>query len=307
MKLNVWYTLAGTLVVALAVGFGTAPNKAAPAAAADDTKPPARQADEDAIRQRSAEFMRALEKGDARAVAAFWTEEGEYVADDGTTLRGRAAIEKAYTRFLADNTKLKATGEIDSIRFISRDSAVEEGHARVHSAKADHPALNRYSTLYAREDGRWQIALLRVWPDEGVSLRDLDWLIGTWASKTPLAEVRTTYEWNADKTFIKVRFSVKTPLQTVAGTQVIGKDPRTGQLRSWLFEDDGGFGDAEWARDGKRWVLTATGVEEDGTEITATNIMTPLDKDSFTWQSVNREADGEDLPDLPPIKVTRVK
>ena len=26
---------------------------------------------------------------------------------------------------------------------------------------------------------RWLMAVLREWPDEGVSLRDLDWIIGT--------------------------------------------------------------------------------------------------------------------------------
>ena len=45
----------------------------------------------------------------------------------------------------------------------------------------------------------------------------------------------------------------------------------------------------------------------DGRVITATNIMTPIDADTFTWQAVERTLDGEALADLPPIKVTRVK
>ena len=35
--------------------------------------------------------------------------------------------------------------------------------------------------------------------------------------------------------------------------------------------------------------------------------MTPIDADSFLWQSVERTLDGEPLPDLPPVKVVRVK
>ena len=83
--------------------------------------------------------------------------------------------------------------------------------------------------------------------------------------------------------------------------------PRTGQLRSWMFDDDGGFGDAAWTRDGKRWVLAATGVQADGGEVTATNILTPVDKDTFTWQSTERTLDGAALPSIPPVKVKRVK
>jgi hypothetical protein len=89
--------------------------------------------------------------------------------------------------------------------------------------------------------------------------------------------------------------------------QIIARDPSTGNLRSWLFESEGGFGGATWTLDGKRWLIDAAGVEADGAEMTATNILTPLSKDSFTWQSVDRTVDGEEQPSIPPIKVTRVK
>ena len=94
---------------------------------------------------------------------------------------------------------------------------------------------------------------------------------------------------------------------TLSGTQLIGKDPRTGLLHSWLFESDGGFGEAVWNWDGKQWRLDAAGVEPDGGETSATNLLTPIDKDSFTWQSIGRKAGDEDLPDVAPVKVTRVK
>jgi hypothetical protein len=92
-----------------------------------------------------------------------------------------------------------------------------------------------------------------------------------------------------------------------SGMQMIGKDPRTGELRSWLFEHEGGFGEADWSWDGKRWLIKATGATPDGGELTATNILTPIDKDTFTWQSTERTLDGNDLPDILPIKVTRTK
>jgi uncharacterized protein (TIGR02246 family) len=295
---------------AVTAGFLTGQDRPAPdrgrtpAAEAGGRK---RNADEEAIRKLSAEFTRALVKGDAKAVAGMWTEGGEYVADDGTTVRGRPALEAAYATFFAEALPVKAEATIDSIRFVSRDSAIEEGVAKVRKGKGEGPVANRYSILYVREDGRWHIALLREWPHEGVTLRDLDWLIGTWVAKTEDGEVRTAYGWDENKAFLRARITIKGKDHTVAATQTIGKDPRTGGLRSWLFGSDGGFGEASWSPDGKRWVLGATGVTADGGEMTATNILTPLDPDSFTWQSIDRTLNGEALPNIPPIKVTRVK
>jgi hypothetical protein len=151
------------------------------------------------------------------------------------------------------------------------------------------------------------MAVLREWPDEGVSLRDLDWLIGTWQAKNDDTEVRSKYEWDANKNSIRCQFTIKSPGRNVSATQIIMKDPRSGQLRSWIFEDDGGFGDGEWTRDGKKWVIEASGVEADGGELTAKNIITPVDKDTFIWQSTERTLDDDDLPDILPVKVTRVK
>jgi uncharacterized protein (TIGR02246 family) len=293
-----------TFAVVLLAGRGDPWNRAQANEKVGDAE---RRSDDEAIRKASADLSAAIVKGDAKALAALWTEEGEYVGGDGTTIRGRAAIEQAYARHFAKDPRTKVELSIDSIRFVSRDSAIEEGHARSQKGKADQPSSSRYSVLRVREDGHWLIALLREWPDEGITLRDMDWLIGTWTAKTDGGEIRTTYEWEENKKFIRCRFAIKTKENPLSGTQLIGKDPRTGNLRSWLFESDGGFGEAEWSWDGKRWIQDATGVQEDGDAITATNILTPLDKDSFTWQSIDRTENGEDMPNIPPVKVTRLK
>jgi uncharacterized protein (TIGR02246 family) len=302
--------LAGGALVALSAGFLTGQDRPArdggPADAAK-AGDPKRKADDEAIRKVSAELTRALDKGDAKAVAALWTEEGEYVGEDGTTVRGRPALEAAYAKLFAKNPHVKVEATIDSIRFVSRDSAIEEGVAKIRKAKGEDSDTTRYSILYAREDGAWRIAVLREWPDEGVTPRDLDWLVGTWVAKTDNGEVRTTYEWDENKTFLHTRITIKEKDGTVTATQTIGKDPRTGGLRSWIFGSDGGFGEAAWSLDGKRWVLEASGVTPDGGEVTAKNILTPIDKDSFSWQSIDRTKDGEALPNIAPIKVTRAK
>ena len=44
--------------------------------------------------QRAREFVAAFDRGDARAVAGFWTPEGDYVDQVGRHFKGQAAIEK---------------------------------------------------------------------------------------------------------------------------------------------------------------------------------------------------------------------
>jgi uncharacterized protein (TIGR02246 family) len=318
MKRSVCFLAAGGALVAVVAFLTTQvqssgqdkrpqPDKAPPAKEAADAKDTKRPDDEAAIRKMTADFAKAVEKGDAKAVAAFWTEEGEYIDDDGTTLRGRAAIEAAYAKAFAKKKGTKLDISIESVRFPSKDTAIEEGYAKRYPAGSDHYTSSRYSVLHVREGGKWLMAVLREWPDEGVALRDLDWLIGTWESKSDEVNVRTTYTWDDKKNSIRCQIAIKTPGRSLNATQVIMKDPRTGQLRSWMFDDDGGFGDGDWARDGKRWVIESSGVQADGGEVTARNILVQVDKDTFTWQSTQRTLDDEELPDIVPVKVTRVK
>ncbi len=265
-----------------------------------------RKADREAIVKSTQAFAAAVEKSNAKKLAALWTAEGEYIADNGATIRGRAAIEAAYKDHFAKTPGLRVEMTTDSVRFVSKDSAIEEGHARV-QGKKDFITSGKYSILHVRENGKWLIAVLRDWPTEPHSLNDLNWLVGSWVAKNKDTEVKTTYAWDEPKKFLIAQFTVKGPDHSVSGTQRIGRDPRTGQVRSWVFDSEGGFGEAVWTWDGKRWTQEATGVHADGTEIKATNLLIPLDRDSFTWQSIDRTSDGEELPNIAPVKVTRVK
>ena len=301
-SLTVGFILVTTGVVLAGIIQPVLSAQPAPAPKGDD-----HDADRAAILAVMKSLPQAFEKADAKAIAAIWTSEGEYIADDGTTLHGREALEKAYGEFFKKNPKVTLDYESESLRFVARDTAVGEGYATLHRVPSEPPTVSRVSTLFAREDGQWRIALLREWPDEEASLRELSWLIGSWSSKEGDRPVQTTYEWEGEKAFIRARFSVALPEKPRSGTQMIGKDPSSGELRSWTFESTGGFGEGSWSRDGNQWLVDATVVLPDGGRLTATNILTKIDNDTFTWQSTKRKLDDADLPDAPPVKVTRVK
>src|SRR5262245_57028824 len=111
---------AALLAVGALLGWLAAPGRFATETRAQDkatAKPPAetsqRPADEKAIREAAQALARAFEKGDAKAVAAFWTEDGEYVEEGGAPVRGRDALAKAYADFFAKRPAVKAEAKTE--------------------------------------------------------------------------------------------------------------------------------------------------------------------------------------------------
>ena len=74
---------------------------------------------------------------------------------------------------------------------------------------------------------------------------------------------------------------------------------------SWTFESGGGFGEATWNRDGDRWLAAATGTLPDGRALSATNILTRVNRDTIRWASVDRTIGSEILPDGEEITLVR--
>src|SRR5258706_12372643 len=100
--------LVTALCGALAVGIIAARERQAQPAKAAGTP----EADAEAITKSSLGFAAAFNKGDAKAVAALWTDQAECHDADGTGIQGRDAIEKAFTEVFKDKTQGKVEVEI---------------------------------------------------------------------------------------------------------------------------------------------------------------------------------------------------
>jgi hypothetical protein len=117
-----------------------------------------------------------------------------------------------------------------------------------------------------------------------------------------------TCEWTAKRNFLIRKYSLTaTDGDAKNGIQVIGWDPVAGGIRSWVFDSDGGYGSEKWIKDGPRWILEASAVTREGATGTATNVLTRVDHDNFTWQSIRRTLNQLPLPDTGAIKATRTK
>ena len=83
----------------------------------------------------------AFDRGDAAAIAALWTVDGEYLDGTGTRFVGRDAIERQYARFFAEHPGAKIEIKIDAIRPIGADAAIEDGHASLLPRQPGAPAV----------------------------------------------------------------------------------------------------------------------------------------------------------------------
>ena len=302
--------LVGLVGVAVLVALGNR-QPPPPPEAGQPKAAPAATADEPAVRKLAQQFEEAFNKRDARAMAALWTEAGELTDVDGTVVRGRAELEKMYAAAFAAAPKAKGRIEVETVRPLGRNLAASEGILRFTQSEGKKPEVTRYSALHVREGDRWLTASIREWlPDQAETdkLSDLEWLIGEWEAKQDDRQVRTTYAWGDEKAFIVCKFRVTEKDQVVAsGTEILAKDPTTGQIRGWLFDQSGTLAEANWSRDGKQWVVEIAGTLPDGSDMEAANAVIPNGPDAFTWVSMDRSAGGQPLPTTVPLKVTRVK
>jgi uncharacterized protein (TIGR02246 family) len=268
--------------------------------------------DEAAIRKNAETYVAAYNKHDAKAVAAMWSPDAVYMdPSTGDAAVGQEEIEKVFTDILAALGDGKIEVTVDSVEFVSPNVAIENGTVRVIRPNEE-PEETLYSAVNVKRDGKW--LLDRVTEEEPATpppssyeqLKELEWMMGSWIDQDENATIQTDCEWTKNQNFINRSFAVVVGDQVdLAGMQIIGWDPVAKQIRSWIFDSDGGFAEGKWTRKGDRWLIQTSGTLPDGSRSSAVNIMTRVDDDSFTWQSVQREVDGDILPNVDEVLVVR--
>ena len=271
--------------------------------------------DEAAIRRSDDAYVEAYNKQDAKALAALWSPEAVYVdPETGEEAVGREEIEKEFVDTFADNKDAKLEIKVSAIKFMSPNVAVESGTARITRPK-EVSDESTYSALFVKRDGKW--LLDRVTEEESPApapprpsnyehLKDLEWMIGSWIDQDEEATIQTDCEWTKNQAFINRSFAVLIGDEVdMAGMQIIGWDPVAKQIRSWIFDSDGGYSQGKWTHKGDRWLIQQTGYSPDGRKSSAINIMTRVDDNSFTWRSTQCAVGGDILPDVDEVLIVR--
>jgi uncharacterized protein (TIGR02246 family) len=122
--------------------------------------------DEELLQQLASDFEAAWGQGDAAALAALWTEDGDTVTGDGH-FQGRSAVEEYYRGGFESVFKGTTIDiETTSFRFIQPDVAVADGTYEISGATAPEgeelPVLKGlWTNVNVKVDGKWSIACSR--------------------------------------------------------------------------------------------------------------------------------------------------
>lgn len=258
-------------------------------------------------------YEAAYAKADVKALVNFFTEDVSYTAEDGSVLDGRAAVEASLTASFAANQGAKLTIGLDSVKVLAPEVVVEKGSTTVVSKDGD-TASALFTAIHVKQDGKWKISQLVETPapvaTPGEHLSELAWLVGDWneADKDAGLSVKSHYQWARGGNFLSRNVTVKRGDDDVLeGWQIIGWNPVDQCIRSWTFDDAGGFTDGRWTRDGERWLVREVGYAADGSRTTADNTLTKAGPHKLFWESANRTLDGDPLPGIGRIEINRVK
>jgi uncharacterized protein (TIGR02246 family) len=266
-----------------------------------------------AIRKRVEQYVEAYNKHDAAALGNLWADDAVYLnRDTGEPIEGRAAIAKMFDEMFKSGEASQLNVSVQSIRLITPDVAIEDGTAEI-IPTAGEPEKSTYTAIHVKKDGNWFLNSVRETDtptppneDEPQELSQLAWLVGDWIDGDENATVHTHCDWAKNKHFLTSNFSVSIDGKIdLEGTQVIGWDPVTNQIRSWIFDSDGGFGEGLWQRVGNEWIVQTTSTMSDGSQGSAKNVYTPLDENSYKWRSVDRDVDADQQPDIDEVTIHR--
>ncbi len=269
--------------------------------------------EEAAVRATGAVFRAAFEARDAKKIASLWTPDAVYRdRTSGEQIGGREQIEARFTDAFAEPDTAKLSVDVDSLDFVSPNVAIQRGATRITRPDTP-PEDSRYTAVLVKRDGQWLLDrvteedILPPRPSNYDHLKELDWMIGSWIDDNdPGVNIQTDCEWTKNRNFMTRSFAVVIGDQVDAsGMQVIGWDESAKQIRSWVFDSDGGFGEGKWSFRDDHWVVQSTGTLPDGGKSSAVHIITPLDANSFKWQAVNRSVDGDLLPNIDEVLIVR--
>jgi uncharacterized protein (TIGR02246 family) len=270
------------------------------------------QGDGVAVRQALARYVQAFNSHDAKALAALWSPEGTHVnKETGERTIGREALHADYAALFKQSPQVSLSGEAEDIRVLQGDTALVDGVCHVVSPGGE-PASSAYSAVFVKDGGQWLIDTiyesdLPVPETPRQALAPLEWMVGLWQDESDSATVNSTMRWSPSDAFLIRSYDVdregEEPFQ---GQQVIGWDPAQKQIRSWTFNSDGSFGEASWSKNGAEWIVRKVETLADGRMASGTQVITRLDDNTITVQTIAKEIDGAPEPTAESVTMKRV-
>lgn len=114
------------------------------------------------IEAANADWVPAMKRKDAKAIASFYTPEGVLIAPNGRAIQGRDAVEKSYADSMKADFRFVRGGIVqEGVVLVAGPMIYEWGHADIEverDGKVVHSAGN-YLTVWKRDpSGAWRIS-----------------------------------------------------------------------------------------------------------------------------------------------------
>ncbi|HKB03055.1 MAG TPA: SgcJ/EcaC family oxidoreductase, partial [Gemmataceae bacterium] len=266
---------------------------------------PAKSTADAEIRKANADYAEAMAAAELDKIMAFWAPDSDYIDEAGKQTQGSDKIAELFKKALPDMKGSKVNIRIHSLKFIRPEICLEDGTVD-RTAPTGVKESNRFAIVWTKTGDKWLISSVRDLPTEATDLpsvaaaylNDLGWLVGEWVDDSPKADATVKVSWATNKAFLLMDYVVKREGSEPMEVRVrVGWDARQGRVRSWVFDSEGGFAEAFWRKDGKRWIVGTSGVLPDGGTGGATNIYEFVDENTFVWRSTERDVDGQPLAD----------
>jgi uncharacterized protein (TIGR02246 family) len=294
------------VVVALFAGIAVA-RQAPPAA------PAAAGPSDAAVKAQIAAYVKAYNGRNAAALADLFADDATMVDADGNTVsKGKAAIAAKFAAGFAETSNYTLESTAESIRYITPEVAQVEGTSKL--TAANEPVITtRFVALIAKKGDAWKLAEIRDLPapvediPPGDRLKELEWMVGDWVDQNGDQKIQSTVKWGENKAYLTRETSVhQGDDKAHSSLMIVAWDARSGQIKSWLFDSNGGRGEATWTRaSDTQWILRAEGTLSNGLPTSATQIVTVVGKDAVKTASVDRIIGGEVAPDIDEILMVR--
>jgi uncharacterized protein (TIGR02246 family) len=257
-------------------------------------------------------YIATYNQKDAAKLAELFTPDGTIIDPENVATRGREAIAEEFSDAFADRSSYTLQAKVERVRLITPDVAQAEGESRLVAPK-EATIANQFVVLLARQGGAWKIVEIREYPAPADSvtpyerLKELEWMVGEWVDESEDVQVRSTVRWGQGKAYLVRDYSVHLKGEpATSGLMIIAWDPQTEQIKSWIFNADGGRGEGSWTRaTDNQWVVKAHGSTGDGRPTSATQVISLVNKDAIRTSSTDRIVGGEIAPDVEDVIMVR--
>lgn len=258
-----------------------------------------------AIRAAADAYAEAVRSGHVDVLRRAWTPEGDYIDASGQRFKANELLPQEPPAPSKSGARDVARSEAppSTVRLITPSVAIEDGSTEMGVLGDGRSVSGRFTAVWVKHDGRWRLDSLREAVSQSASTNDrlqpLSWLLGEWAGVADDQAIVVSSNWSDSGNYLIREFAVHGESEdVVTGTERIGWDPVTSQIKSWSFDSQGGRGESTWNRDGERWIVESAKVMPDGKTAKVVSTYTPRKGGAFTWEVSRASVADKQLPPL---------